>query len=111
MRTFAYRVIIRYTLAMPPISEFYGIAVYIYYRDHNPPHFHAIYGESEAIIEISTGGILEGRLPRRAAKLVLNGARFNATRCSRTGLLHRHSSLYFPSNLWIDCDDFTYSPR
>ncbi|MDP1564536.1 MAG: DUF4160 domain-containing protein [Pirellulaceae bacterium] len=48
----------------------YGIAVYIYYRDHNPPHFHAIYGESEAIIEISTGGILEGRLPRRAAKLV-----------------------------------------
>jgi hypothetical protein len=48
----------------------YGIAIYIYYRDHNPPHFHAIYGESEAIIEISTGGILEGQLPRRAAKLV-----------------------------------------
>jgi hypothetical protein len=39
-------------------------------RDHNPPHFHAIYGESEAIIEISTGRILEGRLPRSAAKLV-----------------------------------------
>jgi hypothetical protein len=47
-----------------------GIADYIYYRDHNPPHFHAIYGESEAIIEISTGRILEGRLPRSAAKLV-----------------------------------------
>jgi len=47
-----------------------GIAVYICYRDHNPPHFHAIYGESEAIIEISTGRILEGRLPRSAAKLV-----------------------------------------
>lgn len=65
-----YRGFIRYTIAMPRISEFYGIAVYIYYRDHNPPHFHAIYGESEAVIEISTGGILEGRLPRRAAKLV-----------------------------------------
>jgi hypothetical protein len=43
--------------------------------------------------------------------LWLNGARYNATRCSRTGLLHRHSSLYFQLNLWIDCNDFTYSPR
>ncbi len=59
-----------YTAAMPRISEFYGIAVYIYYRDHNPPHFHAIYGDSEAIVEIRTGAILEGKLPRRAAKLV-----------------------------------------
>jgi len=42
----------------------------IYYRDHNPPHFHAIYGGSEAIVEIRTGDILEGHLPRRAAKLV-----------------------------------------
>ena len=55
---------------MPRISEFYGIAVYIYYRDHNPPHFHAIYGSSEAVIDIRTGAILEGKLPRRAGKLV-----------------------------------------
>lgn len=65
---FVYRGIIFYTAVMPRISEFYGIAVYIYYRDHNPPHFHAIYGELEAIIEIRTGRILEGRLPRSAAK-------------------------------------------
>lgn len=55
---------------MPRISEFYGIAVYIYYSDHNPPHFHAIYGESEALIDIRTGAIMEGKIPRRAAKLV-----------------------------------------
>lgn len=55
---------------MPRISEFYGIAVYIYYRDHNPPHFHAIYGDAEAVIEIRTGATLEGRLPSRATKLV-----------------------------------------
>ena len=55
---------------MPRISEFYGISVYIYYRDHNPPHFHAIYGDAEAVIEIRTGDILQGKLPRRAAKLV-----------------------------------------
>ncbi|XZE37223.1 DUF4160 domain-containing protein [Pirellulaceae bacterium SH501] len=67
---FAHRGIIRYTVVRPRVSEFYGIAVCIYYRDHNPPHFHAIYGESEAIIDIRTGGILEGRQPRSAAKLV-----------------------------------------
>jgi hypothetical protein len=35
---------------MPLISSFYGILVYIYYRDHNPPHIHAKYNEFEAII-------------------------------------------------------------
>jgi hypothetical protein len=40
---------------MPRVSEFYGIAIYLYYRDHVPPHFHAIYGEFEAEIEIASG--------------------------------------------------------
>lgn len=43
---------------MPRICQFYGIAIYLYYRDHAPPHFHAIYGEYEAVVE--------GRLPHRA---------------------------------------------
>jgi len=30
---------------MPVVSRFLGIAIAIYYRDHAPPHFHAIYGE------------------------------------------------------------------
>lgn len=55
---------------MPRISEFYGIAIYMYYRDHAPPHFHAIYGNSEAEVLISGGLIQTGALPRRAAKLV-----------------------------------------
>ena len=42
---------------MPRISHFYGIAVYMYYRDHAPPHFHAIYGEHEAEIEIGTASV------------------------------------------------------
>ena len=42
---------------MPRISAFYGISIYMYYHDHVPPHFHAIYGENEATFEIadSTG--------------------------------------------------------
>ncbi len=57
---------------MPRLSYFYGIAVYIYYRDHAPPHFHAIYGEHEAVFEIATGLILAGRLPPRARGLVVD---------------------------------------
>lgn len=55
---------------MPRISAFYGIAIYMYYRDHAPPHFHAIYGESDAAVAIETGEVLDGRLPRRARALV-----------------------------------------
>jgi hypothetical protein len=55
---------------MPRIAEFYGIAIYMYFRDHAPPHFHAIYGRYDAEVEITTGDILKGTLPRRAARLV-----------------------------------------
>ena len=55
---------------MPRISQFYGIAIYMYYKDHAPPHFHAIYGDYEAKVDIETGEITEGSLPRRATSLV-----------------------------------------
>lgn len=59
---------------MPTISEFFGIIIRMYYDDHNPPHFHAYYGEHQAIILIETLGIAEGFLPRRAQALVLEWA-------------------------------------
>jgi hypothetical protein len=55
---------------MPEVSRFYGIEVRFYYRDHPPSHFHAIYGEHEALIEIETGAIHQGRLPKTAYGLV-----------------------------------------
>ncbi len=55
---------------MPEVSRFYGIVVRFYYRDHPPTHFHAFYGEHEALIEIETGAIREGYLPRTAYDLV-----------------------------------------
>ena len=55
---------------MPRISEFYGIMIYMYYDDHAPPHFHAIYAEYEAEIEAESGRILRGRLARRARVMV-----------------------------------------
>jgi len=56
---------------VPRISEFYGIAIYMYFNDHNPPHFHAIYGGNEAQVEIASGDLIGGALPRTAEKLVL----------------------------------------
>jgi len=55
---------------MPTISWFYGIAIRMYFLDHPPPHFQAVYGEYEANVAIGTGEVIEGRLPRTAARLV-----------------------------------------
>lgn len=49
------------------LSAFYGIVIGMYFSDHPPPHFHARYGEYETQIEIATGTVLRGQLPRRAA--------------------------------------------
>lgn len=59
---------------MPCISEFYGILIYIYWNDHQPPHFHAKYGEFEILVNINTLEIIEGRFPNRARGLVLEWA-------------------------------------
>ena len=39
-------------------------------KDHLPPHFHAKYGEYWAKIDIETGDMIQGNLPRRALRLV-----------------------------------------
>lgn len=55
---------------MPEISRFLGIIIFINFNEHPPPHFHAKYGEYQISVEIKTG-IIEGRFPPRALKLVL----------------------------------------
>ena len=64
---------------MPRLSEFYGIVVYMYWKDHQPPHFHAIYGESEALVRIADGQFVAGSLPRTAARLVREWAEQHRT--------------------------------
>jgi hypothetical protein len=59
---------------MPELSRFFGIVVRMFYSDHEPAHFHAIYGEYEALIEVETLSIFRGSLPRRALALVLEWA-------------------------------------
>ena len=57
---------------MPEICRFYGIVIRMYYEDHNPPHFHAFYGDDEAWINIKTSAVFSGSLPARALGLVID---------------------------------------
>jgi hypothetical protein len=57
---------------MPTVSRFYGITIKMFFtqREHQPPHFHAVYGEYNALIAIDSLEIIEGDLPHRAVRLV-----------------------------------------
>lgn len=58
---------------MPTISMFYGIIIRMYYFDnqqHNLPHIHVHYQNDTAIIEVPSGSIIEGNLPKAKQKLV-----------------------------------------
>ena len=55
---------------MPEVSSFYGIRIRMHFADHDPPHFHAVYAEHEALVRIADGALLRGELPVRAARLV-----------------------------------------
>ena len=59
---------------MREVSRFYGIVIRIFYDDHNPPHFHAEYGEHEVLVNINTLAILSGSLPARALGMVTEWA-------------------------------------
>ena len=50
---------------MPTISIFGGIKISMFYRDHNPPHFHAEYAGYRALIDIQNTYVIEGSLPNR----------------------------------------------
>ncbi|MBB4267534.1 DUF4160 domain-containing protein [Roseospira visakhapatnamensis] len=59
---------------MPTISTFYGIIIRMFWDDHAPPHFHATYGEHEVLVSLQNLEVIEGGLPRRAARMVMEWA-------------------------------------
>jgi len=64
------RASLQWPVFIPELSRFYGVRITMNFVDHAPPHFHATYGEDEARVEITTGEVIGGSLPRRAAALV-----------------------------------------
>jgi len=59
---------------MPEISRFYGIIIRMFWDDHNPPHFHAAYGDDEVLVDINSLSIFAGKLSPRAQSLVIEWA-------------------------------------
>lgn len=62
-------------MLMPVITRFYGIVIKMFFGDHSPPHVHAIYGEYNTLISIESLVVIEGDLPGRAEKMVLERAK------------------------------------
>lgn len=82
--------------SVPRISEFYGIVIAMYYREHGVAHFHATYAGSTVVVSIDTGDVLAGTVPARALRLVLEWAelhrdelRLNWTRAREDAPLQR----------------------
>lgn len=59
---------------MPEISRFLGIVIAMYYREHNPPHFHVRYNNHKASISIKDLALLNGKLPPKVLGLVIEWA-------------------------------------
>ena len=47
---------------MPEISRFFGIVIYMNWREHPPTHFHAVYVEHEAVVTLDRA-VFAGSLP------------------------------------------------
>jgi hypothetical protein len=73
---------------MPTIAWFYGIAIRMYFLDHPPPHFQAVYGEHEANVAIATGEVIEGGCRERQRVLSGSGRSRTGTNCRRIGIAH-----------------------
>jgi hypothetical protein len=59
---------------MPEVSRFFGIVIRMYFDEHDPPHFHAIYAGIEAQVGIDPIIVFRGKLSRRAASMVIEWA-------------------------------------
>jgi hypothetical protein len=62
---------------MPKVSEFYGIIIKMFWKDHARPHFHAFYSGQKATYQIDPLGIISGEISERANRLIMQWARLH----------------------------------
>jgi hypothetical protein len=55
---------------MPTVKLLDSIKILVYFKDHMPPHFHAIYNEYEVLVEIESLAVYSGYLPNKQMKRV-----------------------------------------
>ncbi len=62
---------------MPELSRFFGVVIRMYHDDHQPPHFHAAYGDEEAVVDILELGLFQGFWRPRVRRMVMQWARLH----------------------------------
>lgn len=63
---------------MPELSRFYGISIYMYYMDHDPPHIHVKYNSFEAVFSLLSNEMILGFVPNRVSKMVIEWMAINS---------------------------------
>lgn len=81
---------------MPTICSFRGIKIYINWREHRPPHFHAIYGGEEVIVSINEIEVMEGNIPAKQLKMLLGWAAFHQSELMENWELAERQQELFP---------------
>lgn len=72
---------------MPTICRFRGIKITINYHEHQPPHFHAVYGGEEVVVSIKEIEVIEGSIPSKQLKMLLGWAAFHQDELMENWLL------------------------
>ena len=81
---------------MPTICIFRGIKIYINWRDHQPPHFHASYGGDSVIVSIRDIEVLEGEMPNKQLKMLLGWAALHQDELLENWALAEKNQELFP---------------
>ncbi len=80
---------------MPIISQFYGIVIYMFWREHEPAHFHAKHGDDEVVVEIETGHVT-GKMTPRALALVTEWRKLHLDELRKEWELVKSKKQLFP---------------
>ena len=80
---------------MPIISRFFGISIFMLWREHRPPHFHAKYGDEEITVEIESGKV-NGAMSKRALVLVQEWRKLRKKELAREWELVEQKKALFP---------------
>ena len=81
---------------MPTICMFRGIKIYINWREHQPPHFHATYGGAEVLVTIQDIEVLEGSIPSKQLKMLLGWAALHQEELMENWCLAEQRQELFP---------------
>jgi hypothetical protein len=60
---------------MAIIAVVEGAKLYMYANDHPPPHFHILFAEHRAVIDLRTLKVTEGALPKAKLRAILKWAK------------------------------------